>query len=57
MWGFVTIRGGKPLGEDVGKAVNVQTWGPPVILEVTIPLTDSGMSHTPTHSVMDASQV
>jgi len=43
MWAFVTIRGGKPLGEDVGKAVNVQTWGPPVTLEVTIPLTDSAV--------------
>lgn len=44
MWAFVTVKGGAVIGEDVGKSVDVNTWGPPVNLQVTIPLADSGKS-------------
>ncbi len=42
MWVFMTVKGGAVLGEDVGKSVDVQSWGLPVTLYVTIPLADSG---------------
>lgn len=41
MWVFVTIKGGEPVAEDVGKAVDVQSWGLPVELHVTLPLSHS----------------
>ena len=34
------------MGEDIGKAVNVQSWGAPVTLAVTLPLSDSSKPHT-----------
>ena len=37
------------MGEDVGKSPNVQTWGTPVNLHVTVPLTDDGQLHNNTH--------
>ena len=42
MWAFVTVKGGEVIGEDVGKSVDVHSWGMPVTLHVTLPLTDSG---------------
>ena len=41
MWVFVTVKGGEPVAEDVGKAVDVQNWGLPVELHVTLPLSHS----------------
>ena len=38
------------MGEDVGKSPNVQTWGTPVNLRVTVPLTDDGQLHNNTHT-------
>lgn len=51
MWAFVTVKGGDPVGEDIGKAVNVQSWGAPVTLAVTLPLSDSSEPHTAQYSV------
>ena len=41
MWALVTVKGGDPVGEDVGKAQDLQNWGLPVELHVTLPLQDS----------------
>lgn len=38
MWVLVTIKGGMVLGEDIGKSVNPQEWGPPVKLKLTVPV-------------------
>lgn len=46
MWAFVTVKGGDPVGEDIGKALDVQSWGASVTLAVTLPLSDSGEPHT-----------
>ena len=41
MWVLVTVKGGDPVGEDVGRSHDTQSWGPPVELQVTLPLQDS----------------
>ena len=41
MWALVTIKGAKPLGEDVGKSLDISQWGPPVHISVTVPTSDS----------------
>ena len=51
-WALVVVKGGEGgvVGEDVGKSPNVQTWGTPVNLRVTVPLTDDGQLHNNTHT-------
>ena len=41
-WAFAVVKAGEVLGEDVGKSVNINNWGLPVNLHVTMPLADSG---------------
>lgn len=41
MWALVTIKGGVAVGEDVGKSVSTQEWGPEVSLTVTISTPDT----------------
>ena len=41
MWALVTVKGGAPVGEDVGRSHDLQSWGLPVELHVTVPLQDS----------------
>ena len=41
MWALVTVKGGEPLAEDVGKSADIQSWGPSVMVQVTVPIQDS----------------
>ena len=41
MWALVTVKGGAPVGEDVGRSHDLQSWGLPVEIHVTVPLQDS----------------
>ena len=41
MWALVAVKGGGALGEDVGKSVSTQEWGPEVRLTVAVSSPDS----------------
>ena len=45
LWAFVTVKGVGPLGEDVGKSVDTQSWGSAVTVQVKVPIKDSSGDH------------